>query len=115
MKTIHIGLDVGSTTVKIVVIDNNRELLYNRYERHYSDIRKTVLNLIKDTYQQFKDATITIMVTGSGGISVSKWLGIPFIQEVVSCAKTVEKVIPMTDVAIELIKWQRFWKRMQED
>ena len=102
METIHIGLDVGSTTVKIVAINKERELLYSRYERHYSDIRDTVLKLIKDTYKQFKGVSITIMVTGSGGLSVSKWLDIPFIQEVVSCAKTIEKIIPKTDVAIEL-------------
>ena len=99
---VHIGVDVGSTTVKIVVIDSNGELLYNSYRRHYSDIKETVLDIIHKAYEEFKEHQITIMATGSGGLSVSKWLNIPFIQEVVSCAKTIEKLIPETDVAIEL-------------
>ncbi|WP_242950638.1 2-hydroxyacyl-CoA dehydratase [Clostridium grantii] len=101
-EIIHLGLDVGSTTVKIVVINKEQELLYSRYERHYSDIRDTVSTLIKDAYKQFEDSNITIMVTGSGGLSISKWLDVPFIQEVIACAKTIEEIIPRTDVAIEL-------------
>ncbi|WP_461205955.1 acyl-CoA dehydratase activase-related protein [Clostridium sp. DL1XJH146] len=101
-KLIHLGLDVGSTTVKLVVIDEEQKILYGRYERHYSDIKDTVLTLIIDAYKQFEDSEVTIMVTGSGGLSISKWLDAPFIQEVVACATTVEKIIPRTDVAIEL-------------
>ncbi|MDA3847116.1 MAG: acyl-CoA dehydratase activase-related protein [Vallitaleaceae bacterium] len=101
-KVIHIGLDVGSTTVKVVAIDGLFHELYTKYERHYSDIRETVSQILEETYELYKDKQITIMVTGSGGLSVSKWLGIPFVQEVVACAKTVEKLIPRTDVAIEL-------------
>jgi predicted CoA-substrate-specific enzyme activase len=99
---VHIGLDVGSTTVKIVVISSEGKLLYSKYKRHFSDIRTTVSNLIDRTYKHFKDSYITIMVTGSGGLGISKWLDIPFIQEVIACAKTVKEVIPKTDVAIEL-------------
>jgi predicted CoA-substrate-specific enzyme activase len=101
-KLVHLGLDVGSTTVKIVVLDQDKDILYSKYERHYSDIRETVATMLDKAYSRFEKYNITIMVTGSGGLSVSKWLGIPFIQEVVACAKTVEKLIPRTDVAIEL-------------
>lgn len=101
-KLVHIGVDVGSTTVKIVVMDKKGTLLHSKYERHYSDIRETVLAIINEAYELFPEADATIMATGSGGLSVSKWLGIPFIQEVIACAKTVEKLIPITDVAIEL-------------
>lgn len=101
-KLLHIGIDVGSTTVKIVVLNRMGSLLYYKYERHYADIRETVLSIIKETYTQFPDSKITITVTGSGGLSVSKWLDIPFVQEVIACAKTIKDKIPVTDVAIEL-------------
>ncbi|WP_368489907.1 acyl-CoA dehydratase activase-related protein [Clostridium sp. BJN0013] len=98
----RVGLDVGSTTVKIVVSDIKDSIIYSKYQRHFSDIKSTIAKVIKDAYEKLKDANITIMVTGSGGLSVSKWLDIPFIQEVVACTNTIEKFIPDTDVAIEL-------------
>ncbi|AND85734.1 2-hydroxyglutaryl-CoA dehydratase [Clostridium tyrobutyricum] len=98
----HVGLDVGSTTVKIVVSDIKDSIVYNKYQRHFSDIKSTIAKVVKDAYDKLKDSDITIMVTGSGGLSVSKWLDIPFIQEVVACTNTIEKTIPETDVAIEL-------------
>ncbi|MCH3962793.1 MAG: 2-hydroxyacyl-CoA dehydratase [Clostridium sp.] len=98
----HVGLDVGSTTVKIVVSDIKDSIVYNKYQRHFSDIKSTISRVIRDAYEKLKDSDITIMVTGSGGLSVSKWLNIPFIQEVVACTNTIEKFIPQTDVAIEL-------------
>lgn len=101
-ELVHVGLDVGSTTVKIAVLDKNDRLIYSRYERHFSDIKKSIIMLLKDSYNQYKNYDITINVTGSGGLSVSKWLKIPFIQEVIACTNTVERFIPETDVAIEL-------------
>ncbi|BAH07982.1 2-hydroxyacyl-CoA dehydratase [Clostridium kluyveri] len=98
----RVGLDVGSTTVKIVVSDIKDSIIYSKYQRHFSDIKSTIAKVIKDAYEKLKDANITVMVTGSGGLSVSKWLDIPFIQEVVACTNTIEKFIPDTDVAIEL-------------
>lgn len=101
-KVFHIGLDVGSTTVKIIIFDNKDSIVYSRYQRHFSDIRSTIVSIIKEAYVNLKEANITIMVTGSGGLSVSKWLSIPFIQEVIACTNTIERFIPNTDVAIEL-------------
>ncbi|MBI6873718.1 2-hydroxyacyl-CoA dehydratase [Clostridium aciditolerans] len=98
----HIGLDVGSTTVKVVVCDNKDSIVYSRYQRHFSDIKSTIINVIKEAYDYFKEANITIMVTGSGGLSVSEWLNISFIQEVIACTNTIKRFIPCTDVAIEL-------------
>jgi len=100
-RLLNIGLDVGSTTIKLVVIDKYRTV-YSKYQRHFSDIKKTLIDLIDGAYKKFSEAEITIVVTGSGGLAVSKWLNIPFIQEVVACTNTVEKLIPETDVAIEL-------------
>lgn len=99
---LHVGLDVGSTTVKIVVSDIKDKIIYNKYQRHFSDIKSTIAKVIRDAYEKVKDADITVMVTGSGGLSVSKWLKVHFIQEVVACTNTIERFIPQTDVAIEL-------------
>ncbi len=101
-RLLHIGLDVGSTTVKLVVLNKNCGIIYSRYERHYSDIKKTIIDLITEAWRLFKDDDITINITGSGGLAISKWLKVPFIQEVIAGTKTVEKNIPQTDVAIEL-------------
>ena len=102
MKKYNMGLDVGSTTVKLIVLDGDENIVYSEYRRHFSDIRSTIINLIKEAYDVVGECKITVGVTGSGGLSVSKWLGVDFIQEVIACTKTVEEVIPETDVAIEL-------------
>ncbi|NMB09912.1 MAG: ROK family protein, partial [Tissierellia bacterium] len=101
---LHIGLDVGSTTVKLVIIDNDNNLKYSEYRRHRSDVEETVRDVIKEAYEKtdYKDADVTIMVTGSGGMFVEKYLKIPFIQEVVSGTTAIRTLIPETDVAIEL-------------
>ncbi len=101
-RILHLGLDVGSTTVKLAALDKNNQLNYSRYERHFSDIKNTIINLITEAYEELGNGDITFSVTGSGGLSVSKWLGLPFVQEVVACSKAIEIIIPETDVAIEL-------------
>ncbi|MDD3224632.1 MAG: BadF/BadG/BcrA/BcrD ATPase family protein, partial [Clostridium sp.] len=101
-ETLNLGLDVGSTTVKVVILNERSEIVFSKYERHFSDIKSTVIQLVNEAYNKFKDYEISIMVTGSGGLSVSKWLKVPFIQEVIACTNTIEELIPRTDVAIEL-------------
>ena len=101
-KKLHLGLDIGSTTVKLVALNENDDLIYSRYKRHFSDIKSTIVDLIEEAYIKFNDSRITIMITGSGGLAVSKWLDVPFIQEVIASTKTVERFIPETDVVIEL-------------
>ncbi|MCL2771407.1 MAG: acyl-CoA dehydratase activase, partial [Firmicutes bacterium] len=100
-KKISIGLDVGSTTVKVAVLDEQDNILYSSYERHLSDIKSTVTKQLTEAFKK-APAEFTIMVTGSGGIGVSKWLEIPFVQEVVAGAAAIQEIIPETDVAIEL-------------
>ena len=102
MSILHIGLDVGSTTVKLVVLNSSYELIYGSYRRHFSDIKKTVREIVLDGYKNFKNDRVTMMVTGSGGLSVTGWLDIPFIQEVVASTKSIQNLIPETEVAIEL-------------
>jgi len=100
MMTYSIGLDIGSTTIKTAVIDADGVLVYHSYERHLSDIKATLSKVLAKVLDKFDD--FGIMVTGSGGISASSWLGIPFIQEVVAGVKAIETYIPDCDVAIEL-------------
>ena len=99
---IHVGIDVGSTTVKIVVMNQDLEVLYSTYKRHFSDTKNTVCECLEELVKKFADYDMTIALTGSGALSVSEFLGLPFIQEVVACKRTVEKYIPQTDVVIEL-------------
>lgn len=101
-KVYRMGLDVGSTTVKLVLLNSNDDIVFSRYERHFSDIKSTVSELLNDAYGRFKDVFISAMVTGSGGISISKYLNINFVQEVIAGTKAVSTFYPETDVAIEL-------------
>lgn len=99
---IHMGLDIGSTTVKLVVLDDDFNILYQTYRRHFSDVKLTVKKIISDAYTKFKYDTATIAVTGSGALSIHKALKIDYIQEVVAATEAIQKFIPQTDVAIEL-------------
>ena len=99
---LHVGLDVGSTTVKIVVMDTELNIIYRDYQRHFSDTKNTVCNVLNNLIEKFPEYNYTIALTGSGAMSASKFLDLPFIQEVVACKRSVEKYIPQTDVVIEL-------------
>lgn len=101
-KLLHVGLDVGSTTVKIVVMDEDLNTLYTNYTRHYSDTKNTVCMVLEDLAKRYPDCIFTIALTGSGAMSAANFLDVPFIQEVVACKRAVEKYIPKTDVVIEL-------------
>ncbi|MBO1266234.1 2-hydroxyacyl-CoA dehydratase [Proteiniclasticum sp. SCR006] len=102
LDKIYLGLDVGSTTVKAVVVNKNRKIIYSTYERHFSDIRSTVVSVMKKIHDSFGNREIHVAVTGSGGLSVASWLDIRFIQEVIASTRAVETFIPETEVAIEL-------------
>ena len=97
-----LGIDIGSTTVKLVLLDSDNSIVFSRYERHMSNVFDKVKELIEDMYEEYGDIEIQPVITGSGGLSLAKLLGIRFEQEVISCSKAVETLIPETDVAIEL-------------
>lgn len=101
-KTFHVGIDVGSTTVKLAILNSNMKLVYGKYQRHFSDIKKTVIELLKGAYIEFQNKEITIMITGSGGMSLATCIDITFIQEVIAGSKAIEAFHPQTDVVIEL-------------
>ena len=101
-EILHVGLDVGSTTVKIIVMNDNKRTIYEDYRRHYSDTKNTVCNVLEELLKKYPSYSFTLALTGSGAMSAAKFLGVNFIQEVVSCKRAVEKYIPKTDVVIEL-------------
>ena len=96
-----LGLDVGSTTVKLVITNENKEILFSEYMRHFSDMRGVLNDLFSLAEKDHRDIKVVPAVTGSGGMSVSRLLDIPFVQEVVCGTKAVETFIPQTDVVIE--------------
>ena len=97
-----VGLDVGSTTIKIVVMDKNEKIIYTDYTRHLSDTKNTMYQVLSKLLNDFPNHPFKITLTGSGALEIAKLLNIDFIQEVISCKKAVEKYIPETDVVIEL-------------
>lgn len=98
----QVGLDVGSTTAKLVVLNERKEMIFKSYERHFSDIKNTTLNLLQTLSEQFPHAKLKMNASGSSGIGICELLGIPFIQEVVACTEAVKSTEPNIDVIIEL-------------
>ena len=101
-ELLHVGLDVGSTTVKIIVMNDKLETIHTNYTRHFSDTKNTVCNVLEKLAKDYPNCNFTMALTGSGAMSAAKFLNLPFIQEVVACKRSVEKYIPQTDVVIEL-------------
>lgn len=98
----RLGIDVGSTTVKLILIDDNDKIVYRKYERHMSSVFDKVKELLEDLIGHMGDIEVKCVITGSGGLALAEKTGIGFEQEVVTCSLAVEKLIPETDVAIEL-------------
>ncbi|MEG1506392.1 MAG: acyl-CoA dehydratase activase-related protein [Bacilli bacterium] len=101
-KIINIGIDVGSTTVKILLTDDLGKTLYSDYQRHYSDTLKTIKKLLNDGLLKYPNMFYRFSLTGSGAISLAEQLDVPFIQEVIACKKAVNNYPRNVDVAVEL-------------
>ena len=101
-KLYKLGIDIGSTTVKVALLDDEDNILFSDYQRHFANIRETLKNLVDKAYAITKDVKVAPVITGSGGLTLAKHLGIPFNQEVVSVATALTHYAPQTDVAIEL-------------
>lgn len=98
----RLGIDVGSTTVKLVLTDEEGKILYQRYERHMSSVFSKVSELLEQLKAEMGELSVKTVITGSGGLSLADKIKARFEQEVVSCSLAVEKLIPQTDVVIEL-------------
>ena len=101
--SLRAGVDVGSTTVKLAILDKSDQVVWSIYERHHSDVRATIGQVLQAASDAgYGDIPMTIAITGSGGLLLAKWLGVEFVQEVIASKTAVETFIPKTDVAIEL-------------
>lgn len=101
-KTAVMGIDIGSTTVKVAILDRDHKLLFSDYARHYANIRETLSSLLDKAYKGLGNLTLYPMITGSGGLTLANHLGVPFTQEVIAVATALKELAPKTDVAIEL-------------
>ena len=97
-----LGIDIGSTTVKVVVLDDSHKILFSDYRRHYANIKETLQSLINDAKARLGDVEVTPAITGSGGLALAEVIGVPFTQEVVCVSEALQDYAPQTDVAIEL-------------
>ncbi|MBQ9699086.1 MAG: 2-hydroxyglutaryl-CoA dehydratase, partial [Lachnospiraceae bacterium] len=98
----RLGIDIGSTTVKIAILDKVGEILFSDYERHYANIQETLASLLAKAKEKLGAIKLSPTITGSGGLTLSKHLEVPFVQEVVAVATALNDYAPQTDVAIEL-------------
>ena len=98
----RLGIDVGSTTVKLILIDENDKIIYQRYERHMSSVFSKVSQLLNELVEEKGDMQVKVVITGSGGLALADTIKAKFEQEVVTCSLAVQKLIPQTDVVIEL-------------
>ena len=99
---LRVGIDIGSTTVKVVVLDENKKLLFRSYERHYSKARERACETLRSIRDMLAGQKVKLVVTGSAGLGVAKAAGLDFVQEVYATAAAVNAYIPDTDAVIEL-------------
>ena len=107
MKKFYVGIDVGSTTIKIVCLNEENSIIYSIYQRHLSNVRETAKIMFDSFLKELKekygnDLQCKVSITGSSGMGIASWIDLDFVQEVIACIKSIETFIPETDVAIEL-------------
>ena len=98
----RLGIDIGSTTVKVAIIDDSGSILFADYERHFANIQETLALLLQRAVKSLGEMELYPVITGSGGLTLSSRLEVPFVQEVVAVASSLQDYAPQTDVAIEL-------------
>ncbi len=101
-EMLNLGLDVGSTTVKLVVIDENDQVLFSNYRRHFSDVKNTVYNILKEALPVLKGHRLTVALAGSGGLHVAEIMNAKFVQEVIASIEAIRHFIGDANAAIEL-------------
>ena len=101
-KEFTAGIDIGSTTVKLVILDSQGSLVFGQYRRHCAHTQETLKELLMEAREQVGPCLLKVKITGSGSINLGKAMGIGFVQEVVAVASALQAVAPQTDVAIEL-------------
>ena len=102
MAVVRVGIDIGSTTIKMVVLDEQSRIIFQQYARHFSDITAAFRSITAKAHHVLRQKLLSVMVTGSAGIGLSQSLGLPFVQEVIASTTAIRQIIPQTDIAIEL-------------
>ena len=102
MNQYTLGIDIGSTTVKIAVLDKDNSILFCDYKRHFANIQETLTELLISARDKVSDVPVHPVITGSGGLTLANHLGVPFTQEVIAVSTALSYYAPKCDVAIEL-------------
>ncbi|MBN2616918.1 MAG: 2-hydroxyacyl-CoA dehydratase, partial [Spirochaetales bacterium] len=102
MSTCKLGIDIGSTTAKIIILDWDNKIVFSRYERHNTEVVKTILNLLELAKQDLGDKELTVSITGTAGMGISEKTGIHFVQEVVASAEVIKQLHPDVRTLIDL-------------
>ena len=97
-----LGIDIGSTTVKIAILDTENNVLFSDYERHFANIQETLSDLLGRALYKLGPILVSPVMTGSGGLTLANHLEVPFVQEVIAVSTALQDYAPQTDVAIEL-------------
>ena len=102
MDTLHMGIDIGSTTAKIVVLDHEHKILFSAYRRHNTETLVTLNALLVETLEYLGDVKVELLITGSAGMGISEKFNLPFIQEVVASAEYVRILHPEVKTLIDI-------------
>ena len=97
-----LGIDIGSTTVKIALLNEENQIMFSDYERHFANIQETLSVLLSRALEKLGSICAAPVITGSGGLTLAKHLQVPFVQEVIAVSTALQDYAPQTDVAIEL-------------
>ena len=101
-SALNVGIDIGSTTIKVVVLNQAKEIVYKTYARHFSEIGRALHENLAALRSIVGRQRFSFALTGSAGMGVAPRVGLPFVQEVIACASAVRSFIPQTDTAVEL-------------
>ena len=103
-KKYTLGIDIGSTTVKIAILDEENQLLFADYERHFANIQETLAHLLGEAHEKLGELTLQPVITGSGGLALANHLGIPFTQEVIAVSTSLKALAPQTQLFHAVLK-----------
>ena len=102
MSNLRLGIDIGSTTAKAVILNQDRDLRFSAYRRHNAETLQTVQAMLADAKEKLGDVEVDMLITGSAGMGVSERFGLPFIQEVIASAEVVRQLYPQVKTLIDI-------------
>ena len=102
MNALNMGIDIGSTTAKVTILDQNKQLLFSAYRRHNAETLSTLQNILQEALESLGDVSVDLLVTGSAGMGICEKFELPFIQEVVASAEVVRQLYPKVKTLIDI-------------